>query len=79
MPDTYRLIPPENIRGHELREWHVVECQCWHCSHIRVVPHALMKRGKRGEQTLADMNFRCQWCGETGPHKLTVYALPRNW
>ena len=44
MLDTYRLIPPENIKGRELAEWHVVECQCWHWSHTRVVPHGLLHR-----------------------------------
>lgn len=79
MPDTYRLIAPESIRGKDLCQWHVVEVSCWSCHHIRVVPHAPLKAGKRGDLTLAAMHFRCEWCGEAGPHKVTVYALPRNW
>jgi hypothetical protein len=79
MPDGFRTIPPSEIRGRDLSGWHVVECECWHCHHIRILPHEPLKRGKRGEATLAELNFRCQWCGESGPHKLTISLLPRNW
>jgi uncharacterized Zn finger protein len=79
MPDTYRPIPPENTRGRDLCEWHVVECECRSCGHMRVVPHGVMQERKRGELTIAEMHFRCLWCGERGPHEITVYALPRNW
>jgi hypothetical protein len=71
-------IAPEDIRGDELRRWHVVECECWQCGHIRVVPHGLLSEGGRGRRRLSDLHFRCQWCGANGPHRLTVYALPRN-
>jgi hypothetical protein len=33
------------------------ECECWHCHHIRILPHEPLKRGKRGEATLAALAF----------------------
>lgn len=78
MRDELRTIPGDQIRGDELREWHVVEVECWRCHHIRVLPHQRVKVGKRGEATLAELHFRCQWCGADGPHRVTVMRLPRN-
>lgn len=73
------LIPPDTIRGDDLRQWHVVECECRRCHHSRVILHALLQRGGRGSSPLSALRFQCQWCGADGPHKLTVYAVPRNW
>lgn len=79
MPDGFKIIPADAIRGRDLSGWHVVECECQNCDHKRVLPHEPLKRGKRGELVLSELHFRCQWCGAHGAHKLTVYALPRNW
>ena len=79
MRDDYRIIQPENIRGCDLQSWHVVECECWNCGHARVIRHDVLKWGERARKPLSDLKFHCQWCNSEGPHKLTVYALPRNW
>jgi len=73
------LIPPEAIRGDDLRRWHVVECECRRCGHRREIPHALLQRNGRGVSTLAQLRFQCQRCGEDDAHKLIIYMLPRNW
>jgi len=74
----FRTIPPDQIRGKDLHGWHVVECECGNCHHTRILPHEPLKRGKRGALTLAQLHFRCEWCGAEGPPKITVTVLPRN-
>ena len=74
-----RRIPLEAIRGCDLQIWHIVICECWACKHERVMPHGPFKRRDRADKPLSDLKFRCQWCGEDGPHKLTVEALPKHY
>ena len=73
------LGPRYAVRLEDLREWHVLEVQCFACRHIGVVyPSRLQKRWP-GHTRLKDLEpkFRCTKCGNRSDNTWQVMQLPR--
>ena len=78
--DDGRIADASYMRLNDLREWHVIEAQCWKCKHVGTISHARLKRGRPIYRKLIDIAFRmrCTNCGVRGAQELTVRKLPRN-
>ena len=71
--------PRYAFRLKDLRDWHILEAQCWKCGHKADLAPADVMRGRSALLTLNDIEpmLRCRKCG-LSRCTISVRAMPRN-
>ena len=79
MRDRATSIPPNEIRGRDLYQWHIVIVECWHCHVARVMKHDRLKDRRHRDLLLSEMKFWCDRCALGGKHRVTVMKAPKHY
>lgn len=72
-------IPPNEIRGRDLYQWHIVIVECCYCRVARVMDHKLLSDPRHRDLLLSETRFWCRHCQRGGPHKVVVTKAPRHY
>jgi hypothetical protein len=73
-------IRPDQIRGRDLHDWHIVVVECFECRRARVMHHKYLKDVRHRDLLLSEMKFSCHSCdGLSGPHHVTIMIAPRHY
>jgi hypothetical protein len=72
-------IPPNEICGRDLCQWHIVIVECCYCRVARIMEHKLLKDARHRDLLLSEMKFRCDRCRRGGLHQVTVTAAPKHY
>lgn len=72
-------ISPNEIRGRDLYQWHIVIVECCYCHVARVMDHKLLTDARHRDLLLSDMRFWCRFCRRGGPHKICVTRAPKHY
>jgi hypothetical protein len=72
-------IPPDQIRGRDLYQWHIVIVECCYCRLARVMDHKRLTDARHRDLRLSEMRFWCGSCRRGGPHIVTVTRAPKHY
>jgi len=72
-------IPPDQIRGRELCQWHIVMVACCHCRVGRIMEHKFLVDARHRDLLLSEMRFWCRHCKRGGAHTVTITRAPKHY
>jgi hypothetical protein len=72
-------IPPNEIRGRDLHQWHIVIVECCFCRVARIMEHRRLQDARHRDRLLGEMKFWCERCRRGGAHRVTVTVAPKHY
>jgi len=79
MRDKAHALPPDQLRGRDLHQWHIVIVECCYCRVARIMEHERLSDARHRDLLLSEMRFWCRHCRRGGPHQVFVTRAPRHY
>ena len=79
MRERALAIPPDEIRGRDLLQWHIVIVECCYCRVARIMEHRFLTDARHRDLLLSEMRFWCNRCRRGGRHRVTVTRAPKHY